>query len=101
MFDFTQITLVIGKRDKVSGFIQMLGSGFLISNYGKVVTARHVVGNETEGLCVLMPHIPNINAYQDLSDTSCRSVCKKRSRLLQQKRRCCYSSDVAKLMFSS
>ena len=27
--------------------------------------------------------------------------CKKRSRLLQQKRRCCYSSDVAKLMFSS
>ncbi len=74
MFDFTQITLVIGKRDKVSGFIQMLGSGFLISNYGKVVTARHVVGNETEGLCVLMPHIPNINAYQDLSDTSCRSV---------------------------
>ncbi|MDM8146891.1 hypothetical protein QUW02_13360 [Bacteroides eggerthii] len=29
------------------------------------------------------------------------SYCKKRSRLLQQKRRCCYSSDVAKLMFSS
>ena len=28
-------------------------------------------------------------------------LCKKRSRLLQQKRRCCYSSDVAKLMFSS
>ena len=28
-------------------------------------------------------------------------MCKKRSRLLQQKRRCCYSSDVAKLMFSS
>ena len=28
-------------------------------------------------------------------------ACKKRSRLLQQKRRCCYSSDVAKLMFSS
>ena len=27
--------------------------------------------------------------------------CKKRSRLLQQKRRCCYSSDVAKLIFSS
>lgn len=30
-----------------------------------------------------------------------RLICKKRSRLLQQKRRCCYSSDVAKLMFSS
>ena len=29
------------------------------------------------------------------------TTCKKRSRLLQQKRRCCYSSDVAKLIFSS
>lgn len=72
MYDFTQITLVVGKRDNTSGLIQMLGSGFLISNDGKIATARHVVGNETEGLCVLMPHIPNINAYQDVSDTSCR-----------------------------
>lgn len=29
------------------------------------------------------------------------AVCKKRRRLLQQKRSCCYSSDVAKLMFFS
>ena len=32
MYDFTQITLVIGKFDKTSGYIHMLGSGFLISN---------------------------------------------------------------------
>lgn len=49
----------------------MLGTGFLISNEGKVVTARHVVGNETNDLCVLLPHIPNINVYQDVTDLSC------------------------------
>lgn len=32
---------------------------------------------------------------------SLRSKCKKRRRLLQQNRSCCYSSEVAKLMFFS
>ena len=71
MFDFTQITLVIGKYNKNTHAIDMLGTGFLISNEGKVVTARHVVGNETNDLCVLLPHIPNINVYQDVTDLSC------------------------------
>lgn len=72
MFDFTQITLVIGKVDPSTQLINMLGTGFLVSNDGKVVTARHVIGNETEGLCVLLPHIHNINAYQDVTDSSCK-----------------------------
>lgn len=41
------------------------------------------------------------NPSKVLSFLSVPICCKKRSRLLQQKRRCCYSSDVAKLMFSS
>ena len=44
-----------------------------------------------------------LSGYDTKGDFKCLNTynCKKRSRLLQQKRRCCYSSDVAKLMFSS
>ena len=74
MIDFTQITIVIGKYNPHTQLIEMLGTGFLVSNNGKVVTARHVIGNEIENLCVLLPHIPNINAYQDVTDFSCKSI---------------------------
>lgn len=79
MFDFTQITLVIGKYNKNTHAIDMLGTGFLISNEGKVVTARHVVGNETNDLCVLLPHIPNINVQspnQKIPDRKTKCVIK-------------------------
>ena len=74
MIDFSQITLVIGVHDRTEGVIRMLGTGFLISNDGKIVTARHVVGNETKDLDVLVPHVRNIDEYQDTTDTSCKSV---------------------------
>lgn len=74
MIDLSKISLVIGKRNESSGIIEMLGSGFLITNNGKVVTARHVIGNETKNLVVLMPHIDNINEYQDVSNNYCRPV---------------------------
>lgn len=74
MIDFTQITFVIGVLDRTEGLIKMLGTGFLISNDGKVVIARHVVGNKTTDLVVLMPHITNINEYQDTTDNSCKPV---------------------------
>ena len=74
MIDFSQITLVIGVHDRTEGVIRMLGTGFLISNDGKIVTARHVVGNETKDLVVLVPHVRNIDEYQDTTDTSCKSV---------------------------
>lgn len=70
--NFTQITLIIG-RFTPSG-INMLGSGFVVSNNGKVATARHVIGNLTEGLCILMPHISNIDSYQDVADNVCQPI---------------------------
>ena len=76
MFDFTQITLVIGKCNKNTHAIDMLGTGFLISNEGKVVTARHVVGNETNDLCVL-----SYSEYKCLS---------RRNRLIMSSCHCYY-----------
>ena len=50
MFNFTQITLLVGKYNKNTGIVDMLGTGFLVSTDGKVVTARHVIGNEINDL---------------------------------------------------
>ena len=36
MIDFSQITLIIGVHDRTEGAIRMLGTGFLISNDGKL-----------------------------------------------------------------
>lgn len=69
---FTQTTLIIGKITEQS--IQMLGTGFLISNDGKIATVRHVIGPNDKNIVVLFPHIEDMNQYQDLSDTSCKPI---------------------------
>lgn len=74
MYDFTRIILIIGRKEEASNDITMLGTGFFVSNDGKIVTARHVVGDLQKDLCVILPNIPNINTYQDVADLSCRCV---------------------------
>lgn len=69
---FTQLVVVIG-RVGTNG-ISMLGTGFIINNNGNVVTTRHVVGDSDKGLVILFPHVSNINAYQDTTDTSCQAI---------------------------
>lgn len=69
---FTQIVVVIGKI--TPNGVSMLGSGFIISNDGKIATTKHVVGTDPSNLVILAPHINNINAYQDTSDARCQPV---------------------------
>ncbi|MBA7520244.1 hypothetical protein ES705_12337 [subsurface metagenome] len=69
---FTQLVLIIGRVNP--DHVQMLGTGFIVNNDAYIVSTRHVVGAEDANLVVLAPHVANINAFQDLSDTTCRTV---------------------------
>lgn len=63
----TQLVLTIGR---VRGdHVALLGTSILVTPDGKVATPRHVVGDTDVGLVVLLPHISDLNVYQDTTDT--------------------------------
>ena len=69
---FTQLVYVVGRV--TPNHVEMLGTAFLVSGDGLIATTHHVTGSADSNLVVLAPHINNINAFQDLSDTSCRTI---------------------------
>ena len=69
---FTQLVYVVGRV--TPDHVEMLGTGFLISRDGHIATTHHVTGSTDSNLVVLAPHVNDINAYQDLSDTRCQTI---------------------------
>jgi hypothetical protein len=69
---FTQLVYVVGRV--TPDHVEMLGTAFLVSAAGHIVTTHHVTGPNDANLVVLAPHSKNLNEYQDLSDTSCRPI---------------------------
>ncbi len=69
---FTQIVVTVGRITENG--VSLLGTGFIISKEGKIVTTKHVVGGDSTRLVVLMPHIKNINNYQDTTDNKCQPI---------------------------
>ena len=69
---FTQFVSIVGRV--TPNHIEMLGTAFMVSKDGKFATAKHVIGDNHNGLVLLAPHIQKINDYQDVSDTRCQPV---------------------------
>ena len=67
---FTQLVLIVGRVTPQG--VNMLGTGFLVSQDGLIATTSHNIIGDDKNLVVLMPHIKDINEYQDTSDTSCK-----------------------------
>ena len=69
---FTQLVYVVGRV--TPNHVEMLGTAFLVSRDGLIATTHHVTGSTDSNLVILAPHMTDINAFQDLSDTSCRTI---------------------------
>lgn len=72
MGGFSQWVLVVGRVKPNQ--VEMLGTGFIVHQDGYIITTHHVIGSGNGNLVILLPHIKDINDYQDLSDSRCRHI---------------------------
>lgn len=72
MKDFSLCTVVIGRYDIDKNVVVMLGTGFLIDE-SHVITALHVVNGMETNLRLLLPHIADINQFQDVDNNQCKT----------------------------
>ena len=76
---FTQLVLTVGRI--APDHVVLLGTGFIVSADGKVVTTHHVTGGDDRGLVVLAPHIRCLSDYQDVADNRCSTAAAKISEI--------------------
>jgi hypothetical protein len=69
--DVSQVVYAIGRISPPS--LNLLGTAFAVGQ-DKVATALHVVGADDRNLAMVMPRVPNLQAYQDTSDPSVTSI---------------------------
>jgi hypothetical protein len=63
---FAQLTVVIGRLGPDG--VSMLGTGFLVSQDGKVATTHHVIGNDQTNLVVIPSRGMPQGGFQNLAD---------------------------------
>lgn len=100
------IKLLLVEDDVNLSYIVQAGLQKIIGGYEVTVAENGKEGIEAwenwkPDIIISDIDMPVMNGFEMVKRIRETDGCKKRSRLLQQKRRCCYSSDVAKLMFSS
>lgn len=66
MHTFSESVLVVARTTPQG--VHLLGTGFVLADRGLVATTRHVVGDDDRGLCVLLPHISDLNQFQDTTN---------------------------------
>lgn len=76
MNSFIQIVLIIG-RITSQGIVNMLGTGFIISQRGLIATTAHNININDKNLVIIRPNINSIESYQDTTNLKCNTISVK------------------------
>lgn len=72
---FTDISYIVHPVGRITpNGVSLLGTTFFINKPGLLATAAHVVGNNDNGLVIIMNTVQSIQDYQDTSNTQVRYI---------------------------